>query len=122
MTTILIVEDDIAIIEFLRTLLEDEGYHIMIAHNGEEGLACLASKRPALVLSDLMMPVLSGKEMCQRMQANPSYKSIPFVLMSAVRNALNQVDCHYSAVVTKPFDINELLDTVERLLADNPHP
>jgi CheY-like chemotaxis protein len=116
MTTILVVEDDIAIIDFLRTFLEEEGYKIMVAHNGEEGLACLASARPALVLSDLMMPVLNGQELYKRMQADPRYRSIPFVLMSAVRTALNQKDSHYAAVVAKPFELNDLIDTVERLI------
>ncbi len=116
MTTILVVEDDGGILEFLSTLLEDEDYEVITAHNGEEGLTCLATKRPAVVLCDLMTPVLGGREMCQRMQANALYRAIPFVLMSAVSSAVKQADCHYAVVLTKPFDLSDLLKTVARLV------
>ncbi len=116
MTTILVVEDDGGILEFLSTLLEDEDYEVITAHNGEEGLTCLATKRPALVLCDLMMPLLDGREMCQRMQANALYRAIPFVLMSAVSSTVKQADCHYAVVLTKPFDLSDLLKTVARLV------
>lgn len=117
MTIILIVEDDDAIVEFLTTLLEEEGYQVIAAHNGEEGLAFLEKKRPALVLCDLMMPVLDGEGMCRRMQADPRYQSIPFVLMSAVRSAINRTNCHYTAVLVKPFELNDLLETVDRVIS-----
>jgi two-component system, sensor histidine kinase and response regulator len=116
MTTLLVVDDDEAIVEVLCAILEDEGYEVLTARNGEEGLTLLAKKRPAAVLCDLMMPVLSGQEMCRRMQANPRYDSIPFILMSAVGSAIDHTNCHYSAILNKPFDLNDVLTTVARLI------
>ena len=115
MTTILLVDDEHAILELLSMLLEDEGYEVLTAYNGEEGLASLARKRPAIVLCDLMMPVLGGREMCQRMQANPLYRGIPFVVMSAVRGAIRLTDCNYAAIINKPFDLNNLLSVINKL-------
>ncbi len=116
MSLILIVDDEFSIVELLRTLLEDEGYQVNIAHNGQEGLECLSRVRPDLVLCDVMMPVLDGREMCRKMAANPAYIGIPIVFMSAVRSSLHGLDCHYEAFLSKPFDLDEVLNTVERLL------
>ncbi len=117
MTTILVVDDDEAIVEVLCIILEDEGYDVIVAHNGEEGLACLAKKRPAVVMCDLMMPIMSGQEMCRRMQANAKYKAIPFILMSAVSSAVNPTSCNYAAIVHKPFDLDNVLTTVDHLIS-----
>jgi two-component system, OmpR family, alkaline phosphatase synthesis response regulator PhoP len=116
MTTLLVVDDDDAIVEVLCAILEDEGYEVLTARNGEEGLSRLATKRPAAILCDLMMPVLNGQEMCRRMQANPRYASIPFILMSAVGSSINPSTCRYSAILNKPFDLNEVLTIVARLV------
>ena len=115
MTTILVVDDEIAIVELLSNFLQEEGYQVVTAGNGEEGMSRLRTSRPDVVLCDLMMPVLNGREMCRKMQANPHYRSIPFVLMSAVIRAANFTDCHYSALLAKPFDLDELLKMVTRL-------
>ncbi len=117
MTTILVVDDDEGILDVLSILLEDEGYVVVVAHNGKEGLACLEAKQPTIVLCDLMMPVLNGREMCQHMRANPRYEHIPFVLMSAVNSAVDRAHCRYDAILTKPFELNEVLTIVARLVA-----
>ena len=114
MTTILVVDDEHSIVEFLATFLQEEGYQVVTAHNGEEGLDGLAVTRPAVVLCDVMMPVLDGREMCRRMQANPKYRSIPFVFMSAVSRASNFSECNYAALLPKPFDLDEVLAIVTR--------
>ena len=77
MTTILVVDDEHSIVEFLATFLQEEGYQVVTAHNGEEGLAGLAVTRPAVVLCDVMMPVLDGREMCRRMQAISQSATMP---------------------------------------------
>ncbi|GCE16282.1 response regulator [Dictyobacter kobayashii] len=116
MSTILVVDDEVSIIEVLRDVLIDEGYEVMTASNGKEGLACLEKTRPDLVLCDVMMPVIDGRELCRRMTANPHLRSIPLIFMTAVHKAFNQIDCHYVAVIAKPFDIDEVLDIVARFI------
>ncbi len=115
MTKVLVVDDEHAIIDLLSRFLEEEGYQVITAGNGEEGMTRLQISRPDVVLCDLMMPVLNGREMCRKMQADPRYRSIPFVLMSAVIRAVNFTDCHYSALLAKPFDLEDVLNMVTRL-------
>lgn len=115
MTTILLIDDEHAIVELLSLLLEDEGYEVLTAFNGEEGFTWITRRRPALVLCDLMMPVLGGRDLYRRMQDDPGYRTIPFVMMSAVTAAITQVDPPYAAVIDKPFDVDAVLAIVEQL-------
>jgi CheY-like chemotaxis protein len=117
MKTILVVDDERSIVELLTAVLEDEGYHVVTAHNGKEGLARLPISQPSMVLCDVMMPILDGREMCQRMQANPEYRSIPIVLMSAAARSGGLADCTYAALLSKPFDLDDVLNTVDRVLS-----
>ena len=116
MTAILVIDDEITIVEMLSAFLEEEGWQVTAAYNGQEGLEHLASVRPALVVSDVMMPVLDGWELCRRMQADPRYQSIPLVLMSAIRTTPDLVGCSYAALLRKPFELDEMLQTITRLL------
>ncbi|GCE28609.1 hypothetical protein KDA_40930 [Dictyobacter alpinus] len=114
MSMILIVDDEVSIIEVLHDVLSEEGYQVMTASNGQEGLKCLEKSQPDLVLCDVMMPILDGRELCRRMSANPRYSSIPLIFMTAVHRSINPNDCHYVAVLAKPFDIDEVLEMVAR--------
>jgi two-component system, OmpR family, alkaline phosphatase synthesis response regulator PhoP len=119
MTLILVIDDELSIVEMLSAFLEEEGLQVMTAYNGQEGLERLANARPAVVVSDVMMPVLDGWELCRRMQADPRYQSIPVVLMSAVGTAASLDQCRYAALVRKPFELDEMLQTITRLLNPN---
>lgn len=116
MTLILVVDDEVSIIDLLSAFLEEEGYQVITANNGQEGLNRLASARPDVVISDVMMPVLDGRELCRRMQADRHYKSIPIVLMSAIRTASSLNGCNYAALLKKPFELNEVLQTIALLV------
>ena len=119
MTAVLIIDDEISIVEMLCAFLEEEGWQVTTASNGQEGLERLASVQPAVVVSDVMMPVLDGWELCRRMQADPRYQSIPLVLMSALRTSSSLTGCHYAALLRKPFKLGEMLQTITRLLNPN---
>lgn len=114
--TILVVDDELSIRETLRDLLEDEGYSVLTASNGQEGLNQLSRVHPDVVLCDVMMPGIDGREMCKRMTNNPAYQSIPIVLMSAVNTIPRNIDCNYKAFLEKPFDLDEVLTIVEQLI------
>jgi CheY-like chemotaxis protein len=116
MKTILVVDDEEAILEMVCIFLEGEGYKTVQASNGRQGLDCLSTVRPDVVICDVMMPVLDGRELCKRMQTNNDYRSIPIILMSAAVKSLKQSECHYAALLDKPFDLDKLLDTVEQVL------
>jgi two-component system alkaline phosphatase synthesis response regulator PhoP len=114
--TIVVVDDEVTIADMLQSVLQEEGYEVVTAGNGREGLARVEEVRPDLVLCDVMMPILDGREVARAMEANPQYRSIPLVLMSAVGESIIKDHCTYAAFVAKPFDLDELLGTIEGLI------
>jgi two-component system alkaline phosphatase synthesis response regulator PhoP len=119
MRTILVVEDELSIVEFLKDALEGEGYKVETANNGVEGLACLSNASVDLILCDVMMPIMDGREMCRIVQSDPSYGSLPIILMSAVVTVLNDIACHAAAFIKKPFNLSDLLDTINAIASAN---
>ena len=92
---------------------------MIVAGNGQEALVCLEDVRPDLILSDIMMPVMDGRELCRKLRAHPEYRSIPVVLMSAAHSASKLADCRPAAFLRKPFAFDELLATVARVATMN---
>jgi CheY-like chemotaxis protein len=115
MTSILVVEDEFGIAEAIYDLLSDEGYEVRLARNGAEGLAAIRAQRPALVLLDVMMPVLDGRALLRQLRADPELRALPVVVMSAVNPSRLDLDLSYDAFLHKPFDIEALLAQVLRL-------
>src|SRR5215813_9107195 len=115
MKTILVVEDEFAIADMLSALLEDEGYRVVLASNGREGLLRLADTQihADLVLCDVMMPVLDGREMRKIMKADPALKDIPIVLMSAADATATNSNGVTGPFLSKPFDLENLLKIIE---------
>jgi CheY-like chemotaxis protein len=110
--TVLIVEDEPDIRESLREVLEDEGYAVAVASNGKEGLAQLPElARPCAVVLDIIMPVMSGNELYNAMQADPDLAKIPvLVSTSDPSRAPSGV-----LLMKKPIDVDRFLDAVARL-------
>lgn len=106
MKTILIVDDDVHIGNMLEEALAQEGYSTMRAYSGSEAVMVLDSRKPDLVLLDLMLPGLSGEEVLKRISG------IPVIVLSARADAGSKVDLLMSGAqdyVTKPFDLSELM-------------
>lgn len=116
MATILVIDDEPAIVDILSAILEDEGYNVLTANNGYEGLVLIAEMLPDLIMCDVMMPLLDGPDMCRTLQTNSEHALIPVILMSAVRDAGSKADCNYAAFVPKPFDLDGILSTIARFL------
>jgi CheY-like chemotaxis protein len=114
--TILVVEDEPAIADVLLLVLEAEGYKVVLATNGQHGLQQLSEVKPDLVLSDLMMPVLTGAEMYHKMQSNPDMSRIPVVLMSAAWSApefaITSNIPTYVGFLRKPLDLEDLMQLI----------
>lgn len=119
MPTILIVDDEKPMREFLVQAFEDDGYQVLEATHGQHALSVLANAadRPDLIVSDVMMPLLSGIELCQIVKADPALNGIPVVLMSAAHPRASST-AGADAILAKPFDLNVLDSLVRRLLAD----
>jgi CheY-like chemotaxis protein len=116
---ILVVDDEPSLREVLADILRDEGYAVLTAANGRAGVAMLESDAPDLVLMDIMMPVMGGREASRAMRAHPHGRTIPIVLSSA-STAPRPLDPGIAAYLAKPFDIDQLLELVERLLSGSP--
>lgn len=119
MKTILLVEDEFGIAGVLCLLLEDEGYRVLSAANGRQGLDRLAENRPDLVVSDFMMPLMDGATLGRAMREDPAYKDIPLIMMSAVpEEAVRAHFDGYTAFLRKPFAISDFFALVARILGD----
>ena len=113
---ILIVDDDIGMAETCRMLLEAHGFDVNIAGNGAEALASVQAAAPELVISDCVMPGMTGIELSERLKADPATSDIPILLMSASLRC-EIADSHsYDAFLKKPFLAEKLLSEVHRLL------
>jgi DNA-binding response OmpR family regulator len=117
---LLVVDDDPVIVELLRINFEIEGFEVLCASGGEEGLRRARADHPDLVISDIMMPRLDGLQLLRQLRADPTTAGLPVVLLSAkaqhaeVEEGLALGAADY---VTKPFDPLELLDRVNAVLA-----
>ena len=81
---ILIVEDELDMRYFLKTLLETSGYSVMIANNGQDGFAMVTADKPDLIILDVMMPKQGGAVMYQKLKHDPDFDAIPVIMLSAV--------------------------------------
>ncbi len=115
MITVLIVDDEFGIVDALRDLLEEEGYRVLSASNGREGLERIAEERPDLVLVDAMMPVMTGPEMIAAMRSDPARASIPVILTSAAPKP-NHAAVEDVVFLKKPFSLDQLLGLLDEVL------
>ena len=115
MSTILVLDDEFDILSALAAVLKHAGYDVVALSNGRDGLEYLKTHKPALIISDMMMPYISGLELLKRLQEMPERRDVPAVLMSCVPPRLSLKERGWAAVLEKPFDIDALLAVVERL-------
>ena len=113
---ILVVDDDADFRSGLRTALEMKGYQVDEAANGEEALLKLGEMPPLLVLLDLQMPVMNGREMLQRMRATPDLKEVPVVIISGFGFEWEAELMGAQGYIGKPFESQELEATIANLL------
>lgn len=119
MGVILVVEDERGIAETLKAILEDEGHTVVLATNGRDALALIAQKRPDLVLSDLMLPIMTGQALYHALQADAALRSIPFLVISALDGAMIRRQLPGVIALSKPFRIDHILDHVADMLNEN---
>lgn len=118
--TVLYVEDEAPLRGLVTYWLEDAGYRVLLAADGAEGLALVRSERPDLVITDAMMPELSGDELVEIMKSDPDLAAIPIVMATAAASPF-RVDrmlergCH--AVLGKPLDERSFLAAAAAALA-----
>lgn len=116
---ILIVDDTEANVILLSHVLKAEGFNIMVAFNGPDTLEILDARKPDLILLDVMMPEMSGYEVCSRINAIDELKHIPVIFLSALSETSNKVEGFESGgvdYITKPFQKEEVLARIKNHL------
>ena len=119
MKTVLIADDEPNIVTALEYLMESSGYRVLIACNGEEALRQVAAHLPDLVLLDVMMPVISGYQVCERMRERPEWRHIKIVMLTAKGRDVEVakgLSAGADLYVTKPFSTRDLLSKVRGLI------
>jgi CheY-like chemotaxis protein len=115
--TLLVIDDDKGVQHLLREVLEEEGYHVLLAADGFAALEVLQTTTPDLIVLDYMMPRMDGTTFAQELERRGQRQSIPIVFFSANNRAQEQADAiHPEGYISKPFEIQDLLDTLDRLL------
>ena len=110
--TILVIDDETDIRESLQDALSDEGYRVVLAANGAEGLKVLSTlSRPCAIILDIIMPVMSGSEFYGAMAADPRYAGIPVLISTSDPSRAPKG----LPVLRKPVTLNRLLSTVAGL-------
>src|SRR5947209_19875697 len=118
-STVLVVDDDPVILKLLEVNFDMEGFAVLVAHEGEEGIEVARRERPDIIVSDIMMPKASGIELVAELKGDPDTSAIPIVLLSAkAQNAdvRTGLDAGADDYITKPFEPLDLVDRVNRLL------
>ena len=116
---ILLVDDEPSIVKMVGKRLEVEGFEVLIAMDGQEGLSKAQTGNPDLIVLDLMLPKLNGYEVCTMLKQDARYQKIPVVLFTAKAQEKDEklgMECGANAYVRKPFRAQELLDKIRSLL------
>jgi two-component system phosphate regulon response regulator PhoB len=117
-TRVLVIEDERGLTEVLSYNLQREGYETVVAHDGQEGLRKAQTLLPDLILLDLMLPVLSGLEVCRELKAGDRTRDIPIIMLTAKTEETDQVvgfSLGADDYVTKPFGVKALMARIKAL-------
>lgn len=116
---ILIVDDEAHIVNILKFNIKKAGFDVITAANGEEALSMIASEMPDLIICDVMMPKVTGFEVCQKVKGDDKFKHIPFILLTAKGQEVDKdIGLKFGAdqYLTKPFSPKSVVDKVAEIL------
>lgn len=113
---VLVVEDDVKTAEIVRMYLEKDGYSVTTAYDGKEGLNAARADQPDLIVLDLLLPGLSGLEVCRTLRSQSAVPIIMLTALSTEPDKLNGLDLGADDYVTKPFSPRELTARVRAVL------
>jgi len=121
---ILLIDDDPDFVEAVKVIVENGGYDVEIAYDGEEGLEAVAAEKPDLIVLDVMMPVMNGHECCAKLKADPATAKIPIILLTAVADRVttstythrDMLESEAEDYMPKPVEPQELLKLIKNWL------
>ena len=118
---VLIVEDSLVQAQALRITLEAHGYCVDLAADGTEGLGRVRAQPPAVVISDVEMPLMDGYEFCRTLKADPALRSIPVILLTShtePEDIFRGLEVKADSYLTKPYDAEVLFSRIAHVLAN----
>jgi CheY-like chemotaxis protein len=122
--SILVVEDVPNVLELLEVTLRFKGYPVITARNGEDALAVIAKERPALIITDILMPKMDGFTFVQKLRQDPQTRQIPVIFLSATyvtpEDKSFAMSLGAARFIEKPIDTEEFLLTIAELLTQGP--
>lgn len=116
---ILVIDDDLETLRLVGLMLQKQGYHVVTAASGEEGIQVALREQPDLILLDVMMPGLDGFEVTRRLRQNPETSSIPILIFTAKSQVEDKVEGYEAGAddyLTKPIHPAELIAHIKALL------
>lgn len=116
---VLIVEDSLTQAEQLRYLLEQQHYAVAVAHDGRQALMAVRRHKPALIISDIIMPEMDGYQLCRAIKADQALKDIPIILvtsLSSLQDVVKGLECGADHFIRKPYEQKYLLSRIQYLL------
>lgn len=116
---ILVVDDDEGVAETIERLLRRSGYEVVVAYRGADAVALARDQKPALVILDIIMPGMTGLEVCRHMRTSPETEQIPILFLTARGEIDDKIDGFEAGgddYISKPFDMRELQARVKALL------
>lgn len=117
--TIMVVDDEPVALELSRRKLEENGYDVMVAHDGNQALQLLSKKMPDLILLDVQMPGMNGYTFIMERAKLPQFKSIPVIVLTAHNEMEPLFKRHgVKSYLVKPLKLQELLDKVKLILGE----
>ena len=120
---ILLIDDDTRLVGALQIRLEQAGYRVHTAHNGDQGLSMAALFRPDAILLDIRMPEMDGFEVCKVLRTVPELLDVPIVVLSASGETSTQkaiLDAGGNIFIRKPYHLPQLLATLRRVIEGRP--
>lgn len=116
---ILITEDSPTVLEILKSVLEEEGYEVIAATDGQQALNLAKTDKPDLIVLDLMLPKIDGYKVCRMLKFDEKYKNIPIIMLTARTKESDEnlgKEVGADAYIRKPFQPEVIIDQITKLL------
>lgn len=118
---VLLVDDDPDFVEAVKVIVENGGYEVRVAYDGQEGLEAVAEERPDIIVLDVMMPVMNGHEACAKLKSDEKTADIPIILLTAVADRVttstythrDMLESEADDYIPKPVEPKDLLELIE---------
>ncbi len=118
--TVFVIDDDESLLAVLEIALREAGYQVEMASNGNEALAELRRLQPDLIICDIMMPYVDGKQFWDAIHERLQYEGIPVILMTALsrKQWFQDLEAEGAVIIQKPFRVEQLISLVNSYLAE----